>query len=270
MSSPTATSHVKSAEGAEAPEPGIARPPDYENHRLQQCVTRVSRLATIGEMAAGVAHEINQPLTAITNYARACELLLRDAESAPPEIAEALREIGREAGRAAEIIRRLRGLVRNDTVERTATDLNSVIKELMDLMQMDARIHDVQLRFEFGEAIPSVAIDRTQIQHVLLNLFRNALEALDAPIEGLREIMVRTVVGSDEVVEFSVADSGPGVPQSVVDKLFTPFLTTKSSGTGLGLVSSQTIVRAHQGTLGYSPNLPRGARFFVRLPSVKP
>ena len=269
MNSPTITSQVDSTEGTRTPEPDAARAPDYENHRLQDCLMRVSRLATIGEMAAGVAHEINQPLTAITNYARACELLLRNAAPVPPEVAEALREIGLEAGRAAEIIRRLRGLVRSGPVERPATDLNGVIRELADLMQMDARVHGVQLRFEFEESLPNVAIDRAQIQHVLLNLLRNALEALDASIEGHREVVVRTGAASDDNVEFSVADSGPGVAQDMVDRLFTPFLTTKSSGTGLGLVASQTIVRAHQGTLGYSPNVPRGARFYVRLPAVK-
>lgn len=230
---------------------------------------RVSRLATIGEMAAGVAHEINQPLTAITNYAQACERLLRNSGTASPEISEALQEIGLEAGRAAGIINRLRALVRNDSVKRNVADLNDVIRELTDLMQMDARIHQVQLRFELQEAIPGVVINRAQIQHVLFNLFQNALEAMDAPIEGLREIVFRTTATSDDEVEVSVADSGPGVPQNVVERLFTPFLTTKSSGAGLGLVSSQTLLRAHQGTLSYSPGVPRGARFIVRLPSVK-
>lgn len=229
---------------------------------------RVSRLATIGEMAAGVAHEVNQPLTAITNYARACELLLRNDATALPDVAEALREIGLEARRAAEIVRRLRGLVRNEPSERAVTDLNGVIREVMDLMQMDARIHSVQLAFEFAEALPAVAIDRVQIQHVLSNLLRNSMEALEPPVEGSREIVIRTAAVGDEV-ELSVADSGPGVPANVVARLFTPFLTTKRTGTGLGLVSSQTIVRAHQGTLGYRPNSPHGACFFVRLPSVK-
>ena len=230
---------------------------------------RVSRLATIGEMAAGVAHEINQPLTAISNYARACELLLKGSAATPPEIGEALGEIGREARRAAEIISRLRNLARQEPSERSATDLNELLQELKTLMTLDARLFDVSLTFDFAEALPKVTVDRYQIQHVALNLLRNALEALATPAEGPREIIIRTVAVADEV-EFSVADSGPGVPSGVVDRLFTPFLTTKSRGTGLGLVSSQTIVRAHQGTLGYSPNKPRGARFFVRLPSVKP
>lgn len=102
-----------------------------------------------------------------------------------------------------------------------------------------------------------------------MNLLRNALEALDAPNASSREIVVRTALSGDGDVEFSVTDTGPGVPCHIVDRLFTPFVTTKSNGTGLGLASSQTIVRAHQGTLGYRPNVPRGASFFVRLPSVK-
>jgi len=133
---------------------------------------------------------------------------------------------------------------------------------------MDARIHGIQLRVELGNALPGVAIDRTQIQLVLLNLFRNSLEALNCPIEGLREVVIRTAAADDGHVEFAVTDSGPGVPESVVSRLFTPFLTTKPSGTGLGLVTSQTIVCAHQGRLGYTPHLPRGARFFVRLPAA--
>jgi two-component system sensor kinase FixL len=267
--SPTAGSSVEPPDDGQVSKEDPARPSDRENHRLQARIMQVSRLATIGEMAAGIAHELNQPLTAITNYARACELLLQKNDAARPEIAEAMREVGAEAHRAAEIIRRLRSLVGNEPAELTATDLNGVITELTDLMQTDARVHDVQLRFEFEGALPSVAVDRARIQHVLLNLLRNALEALDDPIASPREIVVRTAVLGDGDVEFSVTDTGPGVPQHVVDRLFTPFLTTKSNGTGLGLVSSQTIVRAHQGTLGYRPNTPRGASFFVRLPSVK-
>jgi C4-dicarboxylate-specific signal transduction histidine kinase len=243
--------------------------PEYERHRLQECMMRAFRMATVGEVTTGVAHEMNQPLTAITNYARACELLLSNESGVAPEIAEALREIGLEAERAAAIIRRLRGLVQNDPVERTATDINDMVGELADLMRTDASLQGVRLRVELGNPLPSVAVDRARIQLVLLNLFRNSLEALHTPLEGLREVAVRTAVSEDGQVEFSVTDSGPGVPQDVVNRLFTPFLTTKPNGTGLGLVTSQTIVRAHQGTLGFAPQVPRGARFFVRLPAME-
>jgi two-component system sensor kinase FixL len=238
-----------------------------ENRRLTDRIMQVSRFATIGEMAAGVAHELNQPLTAISNYARACENILRSGKSHQADVLEALGEIGREAGRAADIIRRLRDLVRGQPSERAAADLNEVVMEMTELMQSDARIHDVRLKFDFAETLPQVVIDRVQIQHVLLNLVRNALEAFEPAAEARREIVIRTAAVNGSEVELSVADNGPGLASQIADRLFTPFVTTKQSGTGLGLVSSQTIVRAHDGTLGYRPNAPRGACFFVRLPS---
>lgn len=229
---------------------------------------QVSRLATIGEMAAGVAHELNQPLTAISNYARACERILQREKPELDEVLEAIREIGLEAGRAAQIIRRVRGLVAGQPSERTLTDLNELVSELDALMQTDARVHDVRLRIELGEPLPPVVIDRVQIQHVLLNLLRNALEALDESPVGPREVVVRTAAVDGGDVELTVADSGPGVAPHVLERLFVPFVTTKPNGTGLGLVTSQSIVRAHDGTLVHRQNTPHGACFFMRIPSV--
>ena len=228
---------------------------------------QVSRFATIGEMAAGVAHELNQPLTAISNYARACERLLRRGKGHEADVMEALAEIGREADRAAAIIRRLRDLVRGQPSERATADLNEVVTEMSELIQSNARVYDVEMRFELAQSLPRVVIDRVQIQHVLLNLLHNAFEALNGAIGAGREVVIRTAAVDAGEVELAVADSGPGIARQVADRLFTPFVTTKPNGTGLGLVSSQTIVRAHDGTLGYRPNAPRGACFFVRLPS---
>jgi C4-dicarboxylate-specific signal transduction histidine kinase len=246
---------------------GTAAVPPEEYARLQGRITQVSRLATIGEMAAGIAHEINQPLTAIANYARASEILLRKSEDGKADVLEALQEIEREARRAADIIRRLRDLVRGQPSERAAADLNGVVTEVAELLQGDARAHGVRLLFELGEAMPRVVVDRVQIQHVLLNLTRNALEALGEVPSAEREIVVRTAPAGAGEVELSVTDTGPGVAPRIAGRLFTPFVTTKPNGTGLGLVSSQTTVRAHDGTLGYRPNSPRGACFFLRLPA---
>lgn len=227
----------------------------------------VSRFATIGEMAAGVAHELNQPLTAISNYARACENILRSADGNRADVLEALGEIGREANRAADIIRRLRNLVRGQPSERAMADLNGVVTELAALIQGDARVHDVKLRYDLGQSLPKVVIDRVQIQHVLLSLLRNALEALEGTDAAERDIVIRTAAVDGGDVELSVADTGPGIARHIVDRLFTPFVTTKPDGTGLGLVTSQSVIRAHDGTLGYRPNAPRGACFFMRLPA---
>ena len=238
-----------------------------DSRRLQDRIMQVSRFATIGEMAAGVAHELNQPLTAIANYARACENILRRSDGDRADVLEALGEIGREANRAAEIIRRLRHLVRSQPSERSLTDLNDVVLELAALMQGDARVHDVRLRFELGQSLPGVMVDRVQVQHVLLNLLRNALEALTGSDAQQRDVVIRTVAADDGSIELSVADTGPGVARYVADRLFAPFVTTKAYGTGLGLATSQSIVRSHDGTLGYRPNAAGGACFYMRFPA---
>lgn len=248
--------------------PETEDPPQFgEDRRLQDRMMQVSRFATIGEMAAGVAHELNQPLTAISNSARACENLLGREGNDGADILEALREIGREAGRAAAIIRRLRDLVRGQPSERALADLNEVVTEMKDLIQSNARVADVAMRFDLARSLPPVVVDRVQIQHVLLNLVRNALEALKGASGAQREIVIRTAAEGAGEVELSVADNGPGIAPQIADRLFTPFVTTKPNGTGLGLVSSRTIVRAHDGTLGYRPNPDGGACFYIRLPS---
>ncbi len=228
---------------------------------------QVSHFATIGEMAAGVAHELNQPLTAISNYAHACERILGQGGGDHSEVAEALTEIRREADRAAGIIRRLRDLVRGQPSERTVADLDGVVTEIRDLILSNSRAQDVNVVFELAGPLAPVVVDRAQLQHVLLNLVRNALEALKGTDLGRREVVIRTAAAGPGEVELSVADSGPGIAPQVAGRLFTPFVTTKPSGTGLGLVSSQTIVRAHDGTLGFRPVPSGGACFYVRLPT---
>ena len=225
----------------------------------------VSRLATLGEMAAGVAHELNQPLTAIANYAQACDRLLEQPVVDLRDLRTALREITDQAVRAGQIIRRLRVLARSNDMHRATTDVNSMVNEVAALARTDARIHDVRLVVQPGTGLPPVAVDPVQIQHVILNLVRNALEALDANAAGDREVILRTTAAGDEV-ELAVLDNGPGVAADVRDLIFDPFFSTRRDGTGLGLPISNTIVRAHGGALGYRENSPRGACFFIHIP----
>jgi C4-dicarboxylate-specific signal transduction histidine kinase len=249
------------------PAPDFARPPQEDDVRgLQDRMMQVSHFATIGEMAAGVAHELNQPLTAISNYAHACERMLRNAPGDCSEVAGALIEITREADRAAGIIRRLRDLVRGQPTERALADLNDVVSEMRELILSNSRVQDVNIVFELGASLAPVVVDRVQLQHVLLNLVRNALEAFRGASVPRREVVIRTATSGPGEVELSVTDTGPGVAPQVVDRLFTPFVTTKKNGTGLGLVSSQTIIRAHDGTVGYRPVPGDGACFYIRLP----
>ncbi len=258
---------VAGAAGPPGPPPPDrdATEPRAPSGALHGRMLQVSRLATIGEMAAGIAHELNQPLTAIANYAQACDRLLGKPGADPRDLRTALREIAAQAVRAGEIIRRVRTLARSQPVERSAADINSVIGEILELMQTDARVHRARLLLELTDGLPQVSIDRVQIQHVILNLVRNGLEALSGSGSAGGEVRIcsgRT--GGD--VEVAVCDNGPGVLPQELERIFDPFFSTKPSGTGLGLAISNTVVRAHGGTLAYRPNRPTGACFYFLLP----
>ncbi len=233
----------------------------------QDRLTRVARLATVGELAAGVAHEINQPLTAITTYARACARYLEMPHPDFDELREAVREIGTEGLRAGEIIRRLRRMARTDGGdERTLLDVDAQIDELRSLLLADARMYDVRVGFKLGGGLPPVLANATQLQQVVLNLVRNAFEALAEIPAGSRIVEIATARTADGAVEINVTDNGPGIADCVADKLFEQFTTTKETGTGLGLAISRTVVQAHRGKIGARKAQPRGAVFYVQLP----
>jgi two-component system, LuxR family, sensor kinase FixL len=264
---------VGAVEGSEPPrfigfvqDISFRRRAEEDTHRLQERLTHVSRLATVGEMSAGIAHELNQPLTAVANYAQACDRLLGMPDPDIEEIREALKQITTQAVRAGDIIRRLRALARNDVMKREPTDINVLIGELMELIQLDAKTHDVHYRTDLAVRLPQVEVDRAQVQQVVLNLVRNAIEALAESTTTPRQITVRTQELADRSVEITVCDNGPGVSQTIAPRLFDPFCTSKTHGTGLGLAISRTIIKSHQGSLDYRPNTPRGACFTVRLP----
>src|SRR6185503_15393056 len=238
---------------------------EQEARRLQERLTHVSRMATMGEMAAGIAHELNQPLSAIATYARACERFLNSAQPDLPETLSSLAEISAEAMRAGEMIRRLRQLVSNHPSEREPTQINDLVRDLSVLMQADARVHRTQIDFDLQPTLPLVRADRAQLQQMVLSLVRNAVEALGEAGTTGRKVAVRTARAPDGRVELSVCDNGPGVSPDMVDRLFMPFVTTKSTGTGLGLAISQTIAQAHGATLAYRMNEPAGACFYARF-----
>jgi two-component system sensor kinase FixL len=243
-------------------------PPD-EQWALLQKLTHVSRLATMGEMAAGIAHELNQPLTAIASYAQACDWLLARGSTDTAEIRDALQQITAQGLRAGEIIRRLRNLARTPDSQRVLTDCNSLVEELRGLALTDARVHNVRLEMSLAPELPQVQVNRIEIQQVVLNLVRNAIEALESVPPERRDLILRTCPGADDTVEIAVADSGPGVDQKIVDRLFSPFVTTKPTGAGLGLAISRSIVEAHKGTLRYRPQVAGGACFSLRLPHAQ-
>jgi CheY-like chemotaxis protein len=228
---------------------------------------QVSRFATLGEMATGVAHELNQPLTAIANYAQACDRLLSRPQPDLDDLRTAMREIAAQAVRAGEILRRLRGLAQAQPLRCERADLNATIEAIRDIILADGRLHHAQVRFDLAAGLPAAAIDTAQIQHVILNLVRNGLEAPAVPGVPVRELLLRTRLTSGGDVEIAVLDNGPGLAPQVVERMFDPFFSTKPEGTGLGLAISHTVVRAHGGVLAYHPNVPRGAAFSIRLPA---
>ena len=244
--------------------------PDLETLlHLQERLLNVSRLATVGEMSSGIAHELNQPLCAVANYAQACDRLLGMPNPDIAEVRETLQEISSQALRAGDIIRRLRSLARPQEAHHELTDVNLLLTQLNDLIQSDAKRNQVRYRLETATGLPQVSADRPQIQQLVLNLVRNAIEALaEVPPES-REVTIRTYCNDNGEVVVRVSDRGPGVSSAIAPHLFTPFCTTKSAGTGLGLAMSRTIAQANSGTLEYSPELPTGSCFTLTLPAAR-
>jgi len=233
---------------------------------LQERLTHFSRLSTMGEMAAGLAHEINQPLSAIATYAQACQRLIRLPEPEIDDVVSALEQINAQALRAGEVIRRLRNFVKNREVKREPVNCARLLEDLRMLAETDARLHNIRLRLDCQEPLPTVYADPIQLQQVILNLVRNAIDAMvDAP-EDRREVVLMTREAADGEVEVTVIDHGTGLAPEATEHLFNPFFTTKASGTGLGLAISRSIVRAHGGRRGKPPNDGWGVRFHLPLP----
>jgi two-component system sensor kinase FixL len=245
---------------------------ETEARSVLERMNSVSRLATMGEMAAGIGHELNQPLAAIANYAQACVRLLRLPAPDLPEISGALEQISNQALRAGEIIRRIRSLVRNEDVRRESQDINGLIREVQGLLATDARVHDGRLELDLHEPTPPVTVDRVQIQQVLLNLVHNAFDAQGGGHSGPRgneaaDVRITTRLTDTGDVEVSVNDHGPGLAPELEQKIFEPFFTTKAAGTGLGLAISRSIIKAHSSRLEYRANEPHGACFYFVLPA---
>jgi two-component system sensor kinase FixL len=237
--------------------------------RLQDRLLNVSRLATIGEMSSGIAHELNQPLCAVANYAQACDRLLALPNPDLAEIRESLQQITSQALRAGAVIQRLRTLARPQQACFEILDINTILNELTDLIQSDTRHHQVRFQLELAGGLPPIRADKPQIQQLVLNLVRNAIEAQAQVAPDKREVQVRTATTQKGDVEVSVCDRGPGVSTSIASHLFDPFCTTKSAGTGLGLAMSRSIAKANSGTLEYRPNSPSGACFVLTLPPAE-
>jgi C4-dicarboxylate-specific signal transduction histidine kinase len=241
------------------------RAEDKERQRMME-LAHVTRLSTMGEMATEIAHEVNQPLTAITNYSSACVRMLTSNADNPEEIIDALKEITRQAQRAGEVIRRLREFVAKDDSHRSTNDINEVLRSVFSLAQVEARWHEVNLEIQLAEALPHVLVNKILIEQVALNLIRNAIEAMNGNKINNRTITIKTMPHINGSIMVVVEDFGPGLSEEALLRIFEPFYTTKPSGMGMGLAICKSIIEAHGGQLWAMQNAPAGAKFQFTLP----
>jgi PAS domain S-box-containing protein len=237
-----------------------------EKERKHQAeLAHVARLSTLGEMMSGLAHELNQPLCAMTTYAQTCLRILDGSHSETGRLRYGLEQVVRQAEVAGDIFRRLRSFARKDDFHPVYTNLRKLINEVIGLVRTEARQRFICLNIDMECDLPDVLVDAIQIEQVLLNLVRNSIDAL-AGVDGSRRILIRAVRQDTEWVRVSICDSGSGCPEDQVEHLFEPFFTTKPNGLGIGLRISQSIVEVHGGRLWLQENSPRGATFCFTLP----
>jgi PAS domain S-box-containing protein len=242
------------------------------HHQAQLHLTELAhttRLSTIGGLVSEIAHEINQPLHAIVNFSQAAiNVLEKNPIDQRPNLFNWLKQISEQANRAAEIIRNAGRFVRNTPARRVNLNFNKLVRESLLLINLDLRMHHVMLRCELADNLPLIHADAVQIQQVLMNLLRNAMEAVAEIPEDRRHLEIRTTSMANSI-QVSVRDTGTGLGSQNLEKVFKPFFTTKSEGIGLGLAVSQSIVQAHQGRLWAKNNSDQGATFYFTLPTFK-
>ena len=245
----------------------------------QDRVQATARLGSVGEMASLLSHELNQPLAAISSYATGSLNLLQAGEHGTVDLADlamAIRRIAEQAERAGRVIKSVHGFVRRRAEEREAVAPDSLLDAIMPLVLLQARKLGVQVVTQVANGLPPVLCDRTMVEQVLLNLARNAMQAMDQPDAPERLLVLRVSPAGANLrasqptgwLEFAVADAGPGIPEEVATRLFTPFFTTKIEGMGLGLSLCRTVVEQHGGFLSHEPNYPRGTVFRFTLPTA--
>jgi two-component system, LuxR family, sensor kinase FixL len=242
---------------------------EAELQRNRDELAHTTRVSTLGELTASLAHELNQPLGAILSNADAAEMLLMAEPPALDEVREILADIRNDDRRASDVLRGLRGLLRKQEIQREPLPINDVVAELLRLLSIDAAHRKVALSFEPAENLPLVEGDRVNLQQVVMNLVLNAMDATAELAEGQRRVVVRSGAVDDGRVMVSVSDSGPGITADRLPKLFDPFFTTKKEGMGMGLSIARTIVEAHHGRIWAENNPEAGATFYFTLPVAR-
>jgi two-component system sensor kinase FixL len=233
---------------------------------LHSELLHLSRLGMMGQMASTLAHELNQPLTAVTNYLQGLKRLLATGQTVSARVIDVIDRTVEQAARAGQVIRRLREFVAKGETERRFENLNVVVEEAVALGLVGAKQYGIRVGMHLNRGAPPVFIDKVQIQQVVLNLVRNAIEAMENGER--RELVVSTRFSSRaKMVELRVADSGPGLTPEIAENLFEPFRTTKKTGMGLGLSICREIVETHGGQISATANMPNGTIFSVTFPA---
>jgi two-component system, LuxR family, sensor kinase FixL len=238
-------------------------------HEVQSELLHMSRLSTMGQMASALAHELNQPLAAITNYLQGSRRLLeQNTDERLVQLRDALDKAGDQALRTGQIIRRLRDFVARGETEWRIESIKRLIEEISALALVAAKEQSVRVIFQLDPSVDLVLVDKVQVQQVLLNLLRNAIEAMET--SERRELVVSTKPAADNMIAVSVADTGTGIDPKIAPQLFQPFVTTKRQGMGIGLSISRTIIESHRGKISMEPNPGGGSIFRFTLRAVTP
>jgi two-component system sensor kinase FixL len=234
---------------------------------LQTELLHVSRLGTMGQMATAITHELIQPLSAVSNYLSGVVRRL-SATDFPASLLDALNEARKQNQRAGEIVRRMRDLAVKRESNRRAENINDIVEQTLGLALVDAGLRGVKTTLLLAPGLDPVLVDKIQISQVILNIVRNAIEAMDGIAE--RGLTISTAIDpGGQGIEMRIADTGPGLPSQVKERLFQPFVTTKIDGMGIGLSICRDIIDSHDGGLSARPNEPNGTIFLIRLPAVE-
>lgn len=230
----------------------------------QADLARITRVTTVGELTASLAHEVNQPIAAAITDANTCLRWLTRDQPDLGEAREAASRVVKDAARASDIIKRIRSLFKKEFSQRQLVDVNEMIRGMIELLRSEATRHTIAVRAELADGLPQVMGDRVQLQQVLMNLMINSIEAMKE-VEGKRDLAIRSQPAQNGELLVSVSDTGVGLPPQA-DQIFDSFFTTKRDGTGMGLRISRSIVESHGGRLWAADNPPRGASFYFTLP----
>ena len=237
-----------------------------QSRKLQGELAVASRRSTMGELTASIAHELNQPLTAVLSSLGGLARLLSQGNLKPSLTSAAVRNAIEDTKRAGEIVRRLRSMFRGDETHKVAINISPLAKEIVNLVGSEAASREIILRIDDSPTVPRVIGDRLQIQQCLLNLLMNALDATAQTESGPREVTIRIAPEKIGWIGVSVCDTGPGVDPSVANRMFESFVTTKTKGMGLGLLVTRSIVEGHGGRIWFTPNSGGGSTFTFTLP----